>query len=377
MPEKETSAPPRATADRRAVQVVVTPDSGAERAAATARWVCRVLVRHGYPTTVQCFRDLAGLSEWARTCAPDFGYLVCIGGEATLSAAAPASIRCNIPFVPVANGVGNSLAGVFGHARRADAVLALLEHGQVHRVDVGVIDGREIFLSHRSYGFLERVERPGGRGQWRPIGRLLRHLGDHGVARRAVVGPRLASIAVEVDGTPVADDAVMVTVANVETYRGFLTLTPSVSPIDGMFDVLVVPRVSGPGLGWRLLGLVLPVPGRWRRVAVYRGRHVVVTTPRRREELLAARRALPLLVEPGAVESIPVRARAADAVPSSASLAPSGAQPYAHRSGAQPYAHPAGAESFPHRSGAQPLAHPSGAQPLAHPARPGIASGRS
>ena len=45
----------------------------------------------------------------------------------------------------------------------------------------------------------------------------------------------------------VADDAVLVTVANVETYRDFLPLTPSASPIDGRFDVFVVPGPASSG----------------------------------------------------------------------------------------------------------------------------------
>jgi len=295
-------------AARQAVQIVVTPGSGERRARATAKWVRRVLVRHGYLVTITSFTDLATLTEWARTCTPDFAYLVCIGGDATLSAAAAASIRCDIPFVPVPNGFGNVFAGVFGHVGRADAVLELLEHGEIRRVDVGMADGGAVFLSHRSYGFLERIQQAAERGRRQPRGRVLRHLWYYGVARRFLVRTRLARIQVEVDGTRVAADAVLVTVANVETYRGFLSLTPSASPIDGLFDVFVVPRASKVGLAWRLLGSMLRLPGRWRHVALHRGRRVVVTTSRGRDELQTLRRALPLLVAPGAVETLRVRA---------------------------------------------------------------------
>ena len=86
----------------------------------------------------------------------------------------------------------------------------------------------------------------------------------------------------------VADDAVLVTVANVETYRGFLSLTPKAVPIDGLFDVAVVPRVSKVVLIAGLLRLMIG----WGRLKLYRGRRVVVTTPRRREELAVRWRAL-------------------------------------------------------------------------------------
>jgi hypothetical protein len=90
----------------------------------------------------------------------------------------------------------------------------------------------------------------------------------------------------------------------VETYRGFLPLTPTASPIDGLFDVFVIPHASTLGLLRRLLFLWLGLPGRWRGVAIYRGRRVTVTTPRRQEELRVRRRALRLLVPPGAMEAL-------------------------------------------------------------------------
>ena len=80
----------------------------------------------------------------------------------------------------------------------------------------------------------------------------------------------------EVDGAVVAEQAVLVTVANVETYRDLLPLTPAASPIDGRFDVFVIPRTSKLGLAWRLLRLKLRLPGRWSGVSLYRGRTVVV-----------------------------------------------------------------------------------------------------
>ncbi len=124
------------------------------------------------------------------------------------------------------------------------------------------------------------------------------------MAYRILFRTRLASFTVEVDGKTVADDAVLATVANVETYRGFLTLTPTASPIDGRFDVAVLPRVSKTALMMRLLRLLLRLPGSRRQLAIYRGRRVVVTTPRRRDELTVWRGALPLLVPPGTIDEL-------------------------------------------------------------------------
>jgi diacylglycerol kinase (ATP) len=289
------------------VQIVVTPGSGNGRAMLTARRLTRLLRRRGVEAAVRTFGDLAALRRWADTCEPSFAHLICIGGDATLSNAALASVRTKIPFVPVPNGFGNLFARVFRFPDRAEAVVRLLENGHVRRVDVGVAEattGPEPFLSHRSYGLLEQIQEAAERGRRQPRQRFLRHLWYYGVAYRFLFRSRLSSYGVEVDGDTVAEDAVLVTVANVETYGGFLSLTPTASPIDGRFDVAVLPRVSKAALLARLFLALLRLRGRHKPLTIYRGQRVVVTTPRRRDVLTVWRRALPLLVPPGAIDEL-------------------------------------------------------------------------
>jgi diacylglycerol kinase (ATP) len=300
-----------------AVQIVVTPGSGEGLATITARRLATRLKRRGLVVDVRVFHDLDELTRWADTCPPGAASIVCIGGDATLSAAARAAMRGDAPLVPVPSGFGNVFAQVFGYSRHTTAVMRLLDEGEVRRVDVGVVrreSGEEVFLSHRSYGLLEQIQQVAERGRKQPRHRLLRYAWYYGVAHRFLFHARLASFQVTVDGAAVTDDAVLVTVANVETYRGFLTLTPTASPIDGLFDVFVIPRASKLGVLRRLLALMFRLPGRWRGVAIYRGRRVTVTTPRRREVLTVARHALPLLVSPAAIAALEPRS-AADAPP--------------------------------------------------------------
>jgi diacylglycerol kinase (ATP) len=289
------------------VKIVVTPGSGEGRAMATARRLLRELEGRGRAAGIESFSDLGGLTEWARTCTREFDVIVCIGGDATLSAAAVASMRLDVRFVPVPNGFGNIFAGVFGHPKKVKGVLRLLDNGEVHRVDVGMAacgSTEEVFLSHRSYGLLEQIQQIAERGRRQPKRRIFRLLWYVRVAGAFLFTARPASFALEIDGKPVTDSAALITVANVETYRGFLALTPTASPIDGLFDVCVIPRAPTVMLLFRLLRVMLRVPGRWRGVALYRGRQVTVTTPRRNEKLAVRRRALPLLVRRGAIEEL-------------------------------------------------------------------------
>ena len=300
---------------RRRVQIIVTPGSGEGRVPFTARRLREALHKRGDEATVRPYQNLAALVRWAKTCKADFTHLVGVGGDATQSAVAVAAVRLSVPFVPVPNGFGNMFARAFGHSDRVEKVIDLLENGELRRVDVGIANDDELFLSHRSYGPLQQIQETAEKGRRQPAPRLARHLAYYAMAKRFLIDARPPPIRVEVDGNLVADGASLVTVANVETYRGFLSLTPAASPIDGLFDIFIVPSTSRRGLNARLLLLLLKAPGRWNGVVLCRGRRVVVTVnQRRREELLTARRALPLLVPRGSIESLARRTRETDAL---------------------------------------------------------------
>ena len=118
--------------------IVVTPGSGAGLALLTARRLTTLLRRRGRESNLRTFGNLAALRRWAETCKPDFTHLICVGGDATISAAAHAAIRLDLPFVAVPQGFGNVFAHTFHYPDRPEAVVSLLEHGHVRRVDVGL-----------------------------------------------------------------------------------------------------------------------------------------------------------------------------------------------------------------------------------------------
>jgi len=294
------------------VQIVLTPGSGDGRARSTAPRLQRALERRGYEARVKPFTDLESLHEWSATSQPDFTHLVGVGGDATLSAAAAASVRLSIPFVPVPNGFGNMFAQAFGFGDQTSKVTELFQRGQVRHVDVGTMQDGRLFLSHRSFGLLNDIQEAVERGRAQPKSRLLRHLAYYAEARRFLFSAPLPAIRVEVDGALLAGDAALVTVANVETYRGYLSLTPTASPIDGLFDIFAISGRSRVGLWLRVFGILLGGTRRTSGVALGRGRRVRVTVKGERpEDLTVHRRALPLLVLPESLAGL--RARQAEA----------------------------------------------------------------
>ena len=299
---------------RTVVQIVVTPGSGEGRARFITRRVRYALKRLGHDVCVEAFRNLEGLLQWSDTCRPGFSYLVAVGGDATLSAAASASVRLSIPFVPVPSGFGNMFARAFGFGSQTPRVTELFERGRVRRVDVGRMSNGRLFLSHRSFGLLDDIQESVEKGRGQPKSRLWRHLAYFAEARRFLCSAPLPSIRVEVDGDVLAESAGLVTVANVETYRDYLSLTPTASPVDGVFDVFAIVSPSRFRLWLRVFRLLLTRSRDAEGMTLARGRQVRVTVEGQPpEELTVLRRALPLLVLPESVRELETRQAEAEA----------------------------------------------------------------
>jgi diacylglycerol kinase (ATP) len=292
------------------VQIVVTPGSGTGGAMREANRVRRGLAAQGYASSVRAFRTLGELEQWTRTCAPTFSHLVAVGGDATVSAAAAAAVRLAVPFVPVPSGFGNLFTGAFEHPHEPQEVVDLLGQGDLVWADVGFVDG-EMFLSHQSYGILARIQQEVEEVR-RPRQRLLRLLSYYQMAATHLSEAALDSVEVEIDGHPIPGKATLVTVANVETYRGFLSLTPAASPVDGLFDVCVIPRTTKAGVLAQLIKLMLDAPGCRDGIGLYRGRNVLVIG-RTAQTVRIRAGALPMLVPVGSLERLRARQLAAEA----------------------------------------------------------------
>jgi len=282
----------------------VAAGAGNGRAVATAGRVRRALADRGWSSRLEAFDDLAAVGRWAALCRPSFSHLIAVGGDATMSAAALAALRHDVPLLPVPTGFGNLFGRTFAHPRWAEAVVDLLDHGEVMRIDAGELDG-EIFLAHESWGALEdvqmMVEEHGALPKWR----LLRLAAYFKHATRVLPARTLPSIRVEVDGALLAADAALVTVANVRTYGPFLPLTPAASPIDGALDVFVVRRTTTRRFWTAILGRLFRLPGLGADVSLVQGRRVSVTVAgRQAERIRCLPAAVPLVVPGGCSERL-------------------------------------------------------------------------
>lgn len=293
------------------VQIVYTPGSGEGRATALARRMARGFRRRGERVRVTSFKRLSDLAAWSASCAGDFSRLVAIGGDATQSTAAAAAMRHGVPLFPVPTGFGNLFAAAFEVPTEPHAALDAFEHGAVRAVDAGVAGG-ELFLCHASYGLLANVQQAVEDGARQPRERRWRHLAYYRMARQILFGMPLPSIRVEADGRLLARDAVIATVANVETYRGFLSLTPEASATDGWLDVVVMKRASRPRVWARLLGLLLGFGDAHTGILRCRARRVrVFEEGKAPEEIRVLPGALSMVVPPAVAAALPATRPAA------------------------------------------------------------------
>ena len=277
------------------IQIFATPGSGNGRALALARRLQVALEARGWRTRLDAIADLRRLARWRHPRGARISHLVCVGGDGTMSAAARVAIRHQIPFVPVPSGFGNLFARAFGHRGQVEAVVELLDHGEIIRADAAAANG-EIFLCHSSYGMLADIQAAVEAVGAQPRSRLRRLLAYVWTARRFLVEPLRGAIRVEVDGRTVSRQAALVTVANVEAYGGFLSLTPAASPTDGLLDVFVLPRTTRLALWGRLLRRLLRLPTAAADALLVRGRRVSVVKGPVKDEIEVLPRALRLLV---------------------------------------------------------------------------------
>ena len=273
----------------RPIQIVATPGSGNGTAAAVAARLCEALRARGHDVRLDVFPRLQALQRWAATDPRRISRLISVGGDGTQSAVAMAAARRSVPFLPVPAGFGNLFARAFRLGSRVEDAMDLLERGEVVHADIGLQNG-DPFLCHASFGLLSEVQARVEAGRY-PRVRWRRWVEYYRTAVRHLRETPLASLRVVVDGRVVTDDAVVVTVANVETYGPWLRLTPAASPVDGLFDVFVMRGATKREVLATLLRRHLRIPGTDWETHVYRARRVSVVTsgsPRQDLELAPA-----------------------------------------------------------------------------------------
>ena len=220
--------------------------------------------------------------------------LIGIGGDHTLNELARVSHDAGVPLLPVPTGFGNIFAAALDLRATMAGIRETLERGRVELLDAGLI-GDELFLANQGFGFLTQVQHAVEMSGSQPRHRGPRYLRYMQRAVHALLRAPLPSLRVDADGIAMAEDAPVVLVANVPSYRRFMPLVTDASPFDGRLDVVAAPPMSKSRLVTWLLGVVAGIPGCRSKMRSQRAKRITVTDASGAHEIRVAAHAIPIL----------------------------------------------------------------------------------
>lgn len=227
------------------------------------------------PTTSEedCYEQVA------RAAHEGASVVVAAGGDGTAHTVIAGLMRLSDhrpAFGLIACGTMNNVAATFGIPEDVDAGLDLLaECVKLRRffpMDVGLIGG-EPFVEVASVGTLARLT---------PLGEHLKSdglkaSGDAVEAVRELVAAKPEHVTLWLDGRRISVNALEVTICNTPSHGTRIVLSPNTRVDDGLLDVVVDGRVSGPRMLWDMVvGADIRKMTRDRR-RVFRARRVRIT----------------------------------------------------------------------------------------------------
>ena len=225
--------------------VVINPTAGGGRGSAMGAKVRANFAPLGASITyIEAPSLKQALLEVADACAvTTFDLLVCVGGDGLIHDLLPALIENDLPLLVIPAGTGNDFARTLGlHGEKLSLLLAQPALSKPSHVNVGLIKHGEAetpFVQILSTGFDAVVnERANNftlvRGKVKYIIAVL----------QKVWGFRALEFTLEIDGHKYQQKAMLVCVANGQSYGGGMKIVPHAKDDDGLLDIMVVDRVN-------------------------------------------------------------------------------------------------------------------------------------
>lgn len=217
------------------LSVIVNPFAGGGRAARELDGVQATLSRLGQEHHIERTRSLEHARELALAAAHAGETAVAFGGDGLIGAVADALRRVDGVLGVLPGGRGNDFVRGLGIPSSPQAACEVLAHGQIRRLDLGVI-GEKTFIGIASCGFDSEANRIANETTF-VRGRLVYVYG----LLRALAGWRPAAFTVTIDGdAPRTVSGYTVAVANSRYYGGGMMLAPDATLHDGMLDVVLI-----------------------------------------------------------------------------------------------------------------------------------------
>jgi YegS/Rv2252/BmrU family lipid kinase len=217
------------------LSLIVNPFAGGGRAARELDGVEAALRGLGLEHHVERTRSLDHARELALAAAQAGETAVAFGGDGLIGAVADALRHTDGVLGVLPGGRGNDFVRMLGIPGSPPAACEVLAHGEVRRLDLGVV-GERTFIGIASCGFDSEANRIANETTL-VRGRLVYAYG----LLRALAGWRPATFTVAVDGAAARSvSGYTVAAANSRYYGGGMMLAPDATLEDGILDVVLI-----------------------------------------------------------------------------------------------------------------------------------------
>jgi diacylglycerol kinase (ATP) len=225
--------------------VVINPKSGGGKGAIVGGKVRKHFVESKEQVT---FIEAASLAETLlqvqqASSSQNFDCLICVGGDGLVHDLLPAVIEHSLPLLVIPAGTGNDFARTLGlHGKRISKLLKLAETGTSSSIDLALIShsGFETpFVQILSTGF-DSVVNERANNFKRVKGKVKYIL----AVLQKVWRFRATEFEITVDGATQKRRAMLVCIANGQSYGGGMQIVPHAKNSDGYLDLMIVDEVS-------------------------------------------------------------------------------------------------------------------------------------
>jgi YegS/Rv2252/BmrU family lipid kinase len=257
------------------LSLIVNPFAGGGRAARELSGVEAALHSLGLEHHIERTRSLDHARELALAAAQAGETAVAFGGDGLIGAVADALRRTDGVLGVLPGGRGNDFVRMLGIPGSPQPACEILAHGEVRRLDLGVI-GDRTFIGIASCGFDSEANRIANETTL-VRGRLVYAYG----LLRALAGWRPATFTVAVDGADARTvSGYTVAAANSRYYGGGMMLAPDATLQDGMLDVVLILETSKLRFLRRAPAVFTGAHVRLENVEVLRGRTIEISASR-------------------------------------------------------------------------------------------------
>lgn len=228
------------------VQVIYNPVSGKGRAERAARAAAEVWTTAGWEAPLTPTQGAGDATALAARLASEADLVVACGGDGTLSEVVNGLIGTGTPVGLIPAGTGNDFGRTVGLSRDPYEAAHQLLHGAPQPVDLlAVGDGGPVAINVLGVGFDAAVARRMN-AQTRSTGGVLAYLS---AVMLELVHLQPTPVRLRVDGQDWAGEALLVAVANAQSYGAGMRIAPAASVSDGLLDVVIVRHMPR----WRFL----------------------------------------------------------------------------------------------------------------------------